>query len=103
MNKLFIIVIFSTLPLSIITAKSKKDDYIESAQQFQRWCKLETQRYFKRRKITPYNWSASTYRQLNDYKTHGRWKIGRNEIEVLCQIRIGDKAKYTQIKIPFED
>ena len=86
-------------PLHPLLAKSEKDIYIEYASQFQRWCKDQSYRHFRKKQQQPYNWSASTVRQLNDYQTMGSWKVENVETTVFCQIRIGKKAKYTKIEI----
>lgn len=86
-------------PFHSITAKSEKEAVIESASQFQRWCKNLSYRHFRQKQLTPYNWSASTIRQLNDYQTSGRWKVNNVEKGVFCQIRIGKKAKKSKFEI----
>lgn len=96
---LIIVSIIFISPLYSLAAKGQKEIVIESASQFQRWCKSLSYRHFKRKKQTPFNWSASTIRQLNDYQTSGRWKVDNLEISVFCQIRKGRKAKYTKIEI----
>jgi len=80
-------------------AKSQKEVIIETASQFQNWCKHLSYRHFRQKKQIPYNWSSSTIRQLNDYETSGRWKVNNIERSVFCQIRKGRKAKYTKIEI----
>ena len=82
-----------------VQAKSEKEVVIESASQFQRWCKSQSYRHFRQKKQQPYNWSASTIRKLNDYQTAGSWKVNNEQIDVFCHIRIGKKAKYTKIEI----
>ena len=86
-------------PFQTISAKSEKNTAIESASQFQRWCKSLSYRHFRHKKQQPYNWSASTTRQRNDYQTFGSWKVKNVEKNVFCQIRIGKKAKQTKIEI----
>ena len=95
---LIFVFIFFIYPFNLVLAKSQKNTAIESAVQFQRWCKNLSYRYFRQKQQQPYNWSASTIRQLNDYQTLGRWKIDNVEMKVFCQIRIGKKAKYTIMK-----
>lgn len=85
--------------LQFVAAKSPKNIYIESASQFQRWCKKQSYRHFRKKKQQAYNWSASTIRELNDYKTKGSWKVNNVKRLILCQIRIGKKAKHTKIEI----
>lgn len=80
-------------------AKSQKETAIETASQFQFWCKHLSYRHFRQKKQNPYNWSSSTIRQLNDYQTSGSWKVNNVEHAVFCQIRKGRKAKYTKIQI----
>ena len=86
-------------PFHVITATSQKERVIESASQFQQWCKSLSYRHFRRKKQHPYNWSASTIRQLNDYQTSASWKVNNVEMRIFCQIRIGKKAKQTKMKI----
>lgn len=83
----------------LVAAKSQKEVVIESASQFQHWCKHLSYRHFRQKKQTPYNWSASTIRQLNDYQTSGSWKVNNIEQPVFCQIRKGKKAKITKMEI----
>ena len=94
-----LIFIFFILSTHILFAKSQKEIYIESASQFQRWCKSLSKSHFKQKKQQAYNWSASTIRQLNDYQTSGSWKVNNEEKKIFCQIRIGKKAKHTKMEI----
>lgn len=80
-------------------AKSLKNTHIESASQFQRWCKTLSYRHFRQKKQQAYNWSASTIRQLNEYQTSGSWKVDNVERDVFCHIRVGKKAKRTKLEI----
>lgn len=98
----YLVIAVSVLTLSPIatpSAKSEKEVYIESASQFQRWCKKSSYRHLKKKKLQPFNWSASTIRQLNDYQTTGSWRVKRSQKKVFCQIRIGKMAKTIKIKI----
>ena len=95
---LFLFILLAS-PLYSQAAKSAKEQRIESASQFQRWCKQSSYRHFRRKKLQPNNWSASTIRQLNDYQTRGSWRVKRDEKRVFCQIRIGRKAKSVKMKI----
>ena len=91
--------IFLISPFNLSAAKFEKDIFIEYAGQFQRWCKDQSYRHFRKKQQQAYNWSASTIRQLNDFQTTGSWKVDNVEITVFCQIRIGKKAKHTKIEI----
>ena len=82
-----------------LAAKSHNEVIIESASQFQKWCKSLSYRHFRQLKQQPYNWSASTFRQLNDYQTSGSWKVDNTERRIICQIRIGKKANQTKMEI----
>ena len=95
---IFISILF-VYPAHWLAAKSQNDVYIESASQFQRWCKHLSYRHFRLKKQQPYNWTASTIRQFNDYQTSGSWKINNVERHIFCHIRIGKKAKLTKMEI----
>lgn len=96
---LIIISFLFIYPAHWLAAKSQKETVIESASQFQNWCKTLSYRHFRQQKQQPYNWNASTIRQLNDYQTSASWKVDNKERRILCQIRIGKKAKQTKIEI----
>ena len=95
---LIITILFVSLDDAVF-AKSQEDVYIETASQFQKWCKHLSYRHFRQKKRQPYNWSASTIRQLNDYQTTGSWKVNNQEMRISCQIRVGEKAKHTLLEI----
>ena len=82
-----------------LSAKSEKNTYVVSASQLQNWCKKQSYRHFRRKKQQPYNWSASTIRDFNDYQTTGSWKVNNIEKQIYCEIRVGEKAKKTKIEI----
>ena len=94
----FLLILFIS-PIQLVSAKSEKEMYIESASQFQQWCKKQSYRHFRQKRQQPYNWVASTIRRLNDYETSGSWKVNKVEVGVFCLIRIGNKAKYSKIEI----
>lgn len=94
----YVLVLFLS-PTHFLNAKNEKNIIIESASQFQRWCKTLSYRHFRYKKQQPYNWTASTIRRLNDYQTTGSWKVDNVEKDIFCQIRIGKRAKQTKLKI----
>lgn len=94
----FVLFLLISPPYSL-AAKSQKNVLIESASQFQRWCRDLSYRHFRRKNQTPYNWSSSTIRKLNDYQTTGSWKVNNVEKHVFCHVRIGKKGKYTKMEI----
>ena len=96
---LLIITILLVSLIDAVFAKSQKEMVIESASQFQRWCKSLSYQHFRQKHQQPYNWAASTIRQLNDYHTTGSWKVNNQQRKVICQIRKGKKAKSTNIEI----
>jgi len=91
--------LFTFSPPYIAVTASEKNTIIDSASQFQNWCKKRAYRYFLRKKQKAYNWSASTIRKLNDYQTHGYWHVGGIEKEIFCQIRKGKRVKWAKFKI----
>jgi hypothetical protein len=96
----FICAVFATSSIADNNKSTPtKDSHIETAADIQYWCKKESYRYFKRKKLTPYNWSVTTIRILNDYHSTGSWRVKSRLIEVSCSIRKGRKAKYTKIEI----
>lgn len=96
---LIIISVLFAYPVHWLAAKSQNETYIDSASQFQKWCKSLSYRHFRQHKQQPYNWTASTIRQLNDYQTSGSWKVDNEERSIFCRIRIGKKAKQTKMDV----
>lgn len=98
-NRMLLGLVIFVPAVCFASAKSQNEVVIESASQFQLWCKTSSLRHFRQKKLTPYNWSASTIRKLNDYLTTGSWKINNTDLTIFCQIRKGKKAKYTKMQI----
>ena len=89
---IFVVILLVT-SFQSLSAKSVKNTYIKSASQLQNWCKKQSYRHFQRKQQQPYNWSASTIRDFNDYQTTASWKVNNVEKHVYCEIRIGKKTK----------
>lgn len=48
------------------------------------WCKKKTLRYLEKRGYTPYNWTATTYIEGDNYVTEGKWSVDADDIKVQC-------------------
>lgn len=79
--------------------KYSKNQYIETAADLQHWCKYQSYRHFRRKKLMAYNWTVTTIRQMNDFHAEGSWTVQNQHFAVTCQIRKGRRAKYTKIEI----
>lgn len=49
-----------------------------------KWCENQTLRFLKKRGYEPYNWSATTYIEGDEYVTKGTWRIDVDQLEVEC-------------------
>lgn len=49
-----------------------------------KWCEKQTLHYLQKRGYQPYNWSATTYIEGDDYVTKGIWRIDVDDLKVEC-------------------
>ena len=48
------------------------------------WCEKHTLHYLQKRGYQPYNWTATTYIEGDDYVTKGTWRVDVDELAVEC-------------------
>ena len=80
-----------------------RESRIKTAADLQHWCKSESYRHFRQKKLTPYNWTVITIRKLNDFHAKGSWTVNNQHFDISCRIRKGKKAKYAEIEISHEN
>jgi len=64
-----------------------------------KWCEKQTLHYLQKRGYQPYNWSATTYIEGDDYVTKGLWRIDVDELQVECVTKKDGKKSGGRYKI----
>lgn len=72
---------------------------ILNASDLRDWCRAETEAYFIGQGVTPYNWTASWWDEVDMLHVQGEWRIGRGSVSVKCRIARGARAEYASYEI----
>lgn len=72
------------------------------------WCKKKTLHYLEKRGYEPYNWTATTYIEGNNYVTVGVWRVDVDDIKVQCASKkelrqVSGKYKILNVEILDDD
>ena len=63
------------------------------------WCKDNTLRYLEKRGYEPYNWTATTFIEGDNYVTKGKWSVDADDITVECTTNKHGKKTSGKYKI----
>lgn len=63
------------------------------------WCEKHTLHYLQKRGYQPYNWTATTYIEGDDYVTKGSWRVDVDELQVECVSKKNGKKGAGSYKI----
>ena len=97
------LLLLTTAPLAAVV---DMDDYekqrVESSAIVKQWCQKKSAEYFKERKITPYNWSASWWDEENSILVEGEWRVESRKALVSCRAERGTLLKHAVMTVEFE-
>ncbi len=83
----------------LLAEKRPKNHIIDTPYALETWCEDQVIAHFARKKDIVYNWSVRTVRELNTLHSRAEFLAGREKMQASCRIKIGRKAKTTQISI----
>ena len=63
------------------------------------WCKKKTLTYLEKRGYEPYNWTATTYIEGDNYVTKGEWRVDVDDVKVECTAKKHRKSGGGKYKI----
>ena len=86
----FLVAILVLFPV-VVSAHKSNAGSIQSGVELVEWCKSKGEAHFARKGITPYNWTASWWTDVNVLVVAGSWRIGNDDIHVECRVHQGAK------------
>lgn len=76
---------------------------ILNASELRDWCRVETEAYFIGQGVTPYNWTASWWDEVDLLQVQGEWRVGSGSVSVRCRVARGARAEYVVYEISGEE
>jgi hypothetical protein len=89
----------ATLISSTAMAGHQEDRVINSASELRDWCKEASEATLIGRGLTPFNWTASYWDQLNTLMVKGQWRVEGANLTVECTIARGAQARFASVSI----
>jgi hypothetical protein len=97
MNRIVVL----TLGLFAASAMAGHHDemIINSATELRDWCKEESEATLIGRGLTPFNWTASYWDQVNTLMVKGQWRTSSATVIVECSVARGAQARFASLSI----
>jgi hypothetical protein len=92
-------VIFLSLLASTAMAGPHDDRVINSGSELRDWCKEASEATLIGRGLTPSNWTASYWDQVNTLMAKGQWRVEGSNFTVECSIARGAQARFASVSI----
>jgi hypothetical protein len=95
----------ATLTLGLIISSSAMAGHhdevvINSESELQDWCKQESEATLIGRGLTPFNWTASHWNNVDTLMVKGEWRTsGTNSVVVECSVARGAQARSATLSI----
>jgi hypothetical protein len=84
---------------STAVAGHQDDWVINSGSELRDWCKEASEATLIGRGMTPFNWTASYWDQVNTLMVKGQWRIEGSNLTVECSIARGAQARFASVSI----
>jgi hypothetical protein len=72
---------------------------INSGTELRDWCKEESEATLIGRGLTPFNWTASYWDQLDTLMVKGQWRTNGANLLVECSVARGAQARFASLSI----
>jgi len=94
-------IVMLTLGLFTYSAMAGLHDerVINSATELRDWCKEESEATLIGRGLTPFNWTASYWDQVNTLMVKGQWRTNDANLTVQCSVARGAQARFASLSI----
>lgn len=76
-----------------------EDMVINSATELRDWCKEESEATLIGRGLSPFNWTASYWDQVNTLMVKGQWRTNSGDLVVECSVARGAQARFASLSI----
>jgi len=81
-------------------AMAHRDDTpINSATELRDWCKEESEAALIGRGMTPSNWTARYWDQVNTLMVKGQWRVNGADYTVDCSVARGAQSRFASMSI----
>jgi hypothetical protein len=90
---------FAALIASTAMAGHEDDRVINSASELRDWCKEASEATLIGKGLTPFNWTASYWDQVNTLMVKGQWRVEGANLTVQCSIARGAQARFASVSI----
>jgi len=94
---------FVALTLALIgssaVAGHHDETVINSGSELRDWCKEESEATLIGRGLTPFNWTASYWDQVNTLMVKGQWRTDTANLIVECSVARGAQARFATLSI----
>ncbi len=97
MNRLAVIIL--SIFASTVIAGQQDDRVINSGSELRDWCKEASEATLIGRGLTPFNWTASYWDQVNTLMVKGQWRVEGSNLTVECSIARGAQARFASVSI----
>jgi hypothetical protein len=91
--------IFLSLIASTSIAGHLDDRVINSGSELRDWCKEASEATLIGRGLTPFNWTASYWDEVNTLMVKGQWRVEDSNLTVECSIARGAQARFANVSI----
>jgi len=93
----------SVLALGLFAASAMAGHHdeivINSGTELRDWCKEESEATLIGRGLTPFNWTASYWDQVNTLMVKGQWRTDSVNLIVECSVARGAQARFASLSI----
>jgi hypothetical protein len=80
-------------------AGHQDDRVINSGSELRDWCKEASEATLIGKGLTPFNWTASYWDQVNTLMVKGQWRVEGSNFTVECSIARGAQARFASLSI----
>lgn len=84
---------------SAAMAGHQEDRVINSGSELRDWCRDASESTLIGRGLTPFNWTASYWDQVNTLMVKGQWRIEGSNFTVECSIARGAQARFASVSV----
>jgi hypothetical protein len=91
--------VFLSLIASTAFAEHQDDRIINSGSELRDWCKEASEATLIGRGLTPFNWTASYWDQVNTLMVKGQWRVEGSNLIIECSIQRGAQARFASVSI----
>lgn len=102
MKRVWMVALLALFMAGPVCASSKVTGKVKDSSAVREWCESRSKRHFKKEHITPYNWTASWWDEVNVIVVEGQWQLESGRALVRCEAERGRPLREARISITVE-